>query len=166
MNKTLRLVLGSWILILGWYVITQERNIAQWQEVFLQTSPVDPRDFFRWDYVILWYEIQNQKCDASEQEWYSMRDLTWRWKVVYITLEKDNQAVARATWCQTTRPDSWLFIKWYEKYGSINFGIEKYFVQEWSWLELENHVWDMYMRTRITKNWTVRIKWHELAIEM
>jgi len=60
MNKKIFLGIGIlWIIIILGFVAFKEFTLKTGEEVMLKTMPVDPRDLFRGDYVILSYEIGN-----------------------------------------------------------------------------------------------------------
>ena len=46
-----------WLVIIGGFVAYKEFTLKTGDEILLKTLPVDPRDLFRGDYVILRYEI-------------------------------------------------------------------------------------------------------------
>ncbi len=159
-------ILAWWLLIFVWYVTYQERAIADGTKVRLQTSPVDPNDFFRGDYVILWYDISDA-CTALDESPNPQYDMTGRekmmWgKLVYVPLQLSGDVMV-ASWCLREKPDSWLYIKWiYERYRSTRYGIEKYFVQQGLWIELENAVGKMKVQVSISTSGQARIVWYTL----
>ena len=60
MNKKIFLGIGIlWIIIILGFVAFKEFTLKTGEEVMLKTMPIDPRDLFRGDYVILSYEIGN-----------------------------------------------------------------------------------------------------------
>lgn len=144
--------------------------------VRLQTKPVDPNDFFRGDYVILSYDISDacnlpdRVIDAKDQngqniiapQYMDDSDMTtWEktmgGKLVYIPLQLSGDTMI-ASWCLNIKPEQWLYIRGLrQRRGSILFGIEKYFVQQWSGKELENAVWTMQIQASISKWWQARI---------
>ena len=60
-------------------------------EIRLRSVPVDPRDLFRGDYVILAYPISTVEADAAGQPAFE------RGERVYVSLGRDEQGFARAT---------------------------------------------------------------------
>ncbi len=141
-------ILVTWWVILGWFILFQEIQIWRWTEILMKTSPVDPRDFFRGDYVVLGYEV-------AEIEWCP------EW-TIFIPLELDQWNIATWIDCLSNKPKNTLFIKWTNKNGNIRFGIEKYYVQEWKWIELEKAVGEMWMQVSIAKDWSARLLSHIL----
>lgn len=129
-QKLFTLVIIIWIVIIGGFVISQQRTILLGEEVLLDTRPVDPRDLFRGDYVILNYEIglvdTDQEFTPGER--------------VFVTLDTQ-QEYAQATSISTQRPDT-LYIQGTVKSNrgntvEVEYGIESYFVEEGAGLELE-----------------------------
>lgn len=60
-------------------------------EIRLRSVPVDPRDLFRGDYVILSYPISTVEADAAGQAGFQ------RGEQVYVSLGRDEQGFAKAT---------------------------------------------------------------------
>jgi uncharacterized membrane-anchored protein len=106
-------------------LVPEERTLATGEEVLLQTAPVDPRELFRGDYVILRYTISTIRGYPG----FAVGDS------IYVGLEKRGE-----TWevrfASHSRP-SGLFIKGrvtdaLEGSLNIEYGIESYFVPEGS----------------------------------
>jgi len=57
MKRALVLIGLSWLAILAGMVLMKEFTLRTGQDILLKTVPVDPRDLFRGDYVVLAYEI-------------------------------------------------------------------------------------------------------------
>ena len=47
--------------VVGYLIWSKERIVSGGTEVILETRPIDPRDLFRGEYVILRYKIENDK---------------------------------------------------------------------------------------------------------
>jgi uncharacterized membrane-anchored protein len=104
--------------------------------VLLRVVPVDPRDLFRGDYVILGYDITRVPPDGVAGLPHPMvqsNALEWKGRTVYVTLEPEGDGQhyrggpVGATppspgtkFIQGTLVDTWR----------ISFGIESFFVQE------------------------------------
>lgn len=56
-KKAFLLIAAFWVAIIGSFVTYKEYTLRTGREVLLKTRPVDPRDLFRGDYVILRYDI-------------------------------------------------------------------------------------------------------------
>jgi uncharacterized membrane-anchored protein len=57
--------------VLSFTIVSNERVVAQGDRIILETRPIDPRDLFRGEYVILRYAIEddmNVRGDASWRE--------------------------------------------------------------------------------------------------
>jgi uncharacterized membrane-anchored protein len=104
------------------------------QTVLVRVAPVDPRDFFRGDYVILSYDFSRTPrekieglSDGDQGSWKKLEG-----RAVYVPLIPDSvPGHYRAEKVTVVKPAGGLFIKGQmERYGSMKFGIESYFVQE------------------------------------
>jgi len=120
------------------------------ERVLLRVVPVDPRDMFRGDYVVLGYDISRVPpggIDGIPQagNWWSRRANRDQWladRIVYATLEPDADGRHwKAGAVSVNKPDSGKFIRgtYALQYGQnpIQFGIEAYYVEEGHGLELE-----------------------------
>jgi uncharacterized membrane-anchored protein len=54
-----------WVLIIGGFIGFKEFTLRTGEEVLLKTLPVDPRDLFRGDYVILRYDVSRVDTTAT-----------------------------------------------------------------------------------------------------
>ena len=91
-NKNIFLYIGLfWLIIVVGFIGIKEFTLKTGREIILETVPVDPRDLFRGDYVILSYGISTVSLNKKNNH---TRDL----KVgdnIYLTLvEKDGYAVS------------------------------------------------------------------------
>jgi uncharacterized membrane-anchored protein len=68
-------------------------------EVRLKTVPVDPRDLFRGDYVVLSYPVSNVDAGSTEGEQRFRRG-----EAVFVTLGRDAEGFARPIGVSKTRP--------------------------------------------------------------
>jgi uncharacterized membrane-anchored protein len=123
-------VLGSMIARSTWTLIAGET-------ILLRVIPVDPRDLFRGDYVILGYDFTTRRPlgDSQWNEAYKGRD-------IFVTLVPDADG---KHWLGSTvsweRPSSGKFLK--GKVGSDlrnEFNIGQFFVQEGKGKEYEDAV--------------------------
>lgn len=82
-------------LLLGLVLLTlveqRARILRGGTEIRLRSVPVDPRDLFRGDYVILAYPISTVETGATSQPGFQ------RGEQVYVSLGRDEQGFARAT---------------------------------------------------------------------
>ncbi len=142
--------MALWFFAVAFYTVYKEYNLRHGTTVMLKVVPVDPRDLFRGDYVILDYEISRPKegqrvlgpyGNYIEDEPLHNND------TVYVELIKDG-SYHKGGNIYKSRPKKGLFIKGTAKnkssffgFGGSNFtiiyGIESFFVQESKGLEIE-----------------------------
>ena len=152
MSRRLRLaffgVLAFQLLFLLGLVTFKEVTVRIGQTVVLQTVPVDPRDLFRGDYVILGYKISTivggpppaSTPTPQLTRSYRVPDLPYisRGDTVYVKLEESSD---EGVWVPTAVsrgfPSDWtVFIKGTATSASpghdltVRYGIESYFVPE------------------------------------
>lgn len=168
-------ILGWWLVIFVWYVWFQEWSIATGTKIRLQTRPIDPTDFFRGDYVILGYDISNacnlpvldtwEKDEFGQsiktQQYHDDSDMTGRekmmgGKLVYVPLIASGDVMV-ANGCVSDQP-TWVYLKGLRKSWSwVEYGIEKYFVQQGTWKPLENAVGNMKVQVSVGRGGQARI---------
>lgn len=113
------------------------------ETILLKTVPVDPRDIFRGDYVILDYEISRLPSNRIEgmrtaaRTDYSGRSPELEDTTVYVVLEPEADGRHyRAVRATVNKPTGQKYIKglYRQRWGSprIAFGIEAYYVPEGS----------------------------------
>ena len=146
-RKNIFLLIGIfWLIIIGGFVAYQEFTLKTGQEVLLKVQPVDPRDLFRGDYVVLRYDIT--RVDSNVQLSGGER--------VYAQLEINEEGYGEVSQLSTTKPEG-LFIrgkvyrKWKEGVYDINYGIESYFVPEGKGRQLERQLNDIDVKISIDK---------------
>lgn len=137
-NKLFILIGIFWLIIIIGFIATKEFTLRTGKEILLKTVPVDPRDLFRGDYVILRYEI-------SRLDLYNIAADYTDFKIgdrVYIALNKeDGYGVASRIFRNTPKAEK-LFLKGIvknvrNKSLTIEYGIESYFVPEGKGKEIE-----------------------------
>jgi uncharacterized membrane-anchored protein len=116
------------VLVVGGLILYQEQIIATGDVTILATRPVDPRDLFRGEYVILRYEIES---DPSLREAAAgLVDGT----ELYVALREDERGVAEVLSVQQTPPISFsegLWIRGRIKNRQLRFlDIEQFYVPE------------------------------------
>jgi len=130
-SKKIFLLLGAfWLLIIGGFIASKEFTLRTGQEVLLKTVPVDPRDLFRGDYVILRYEIGtlDLKTIPGGNQTFKPRD------AVYVTLAVGGKYAAASS-VSAVPPAGGLFLKGtvkdtHSSRMTVEYGIESYFVPE------------------------------------
>lgn len=145
MNNKKRLFLGIgifWLVILVGFVAVKEYTLRTGTEVLLKLRPVDPRDLFRGDYVILSYDISNVTVKESDKFNESDRIYT------LLTL---NGEVAEFAGTSRAKPSGGLFIAGHvatmrATNARVIYGIESYFVPEGEGRKIERSIRDMYAK--------------------
>ncbi|MBT1063165.1 GDYXXLXY domain-containing protein [Bowmanella sp. Y26] len=133
----LPVVLVAQLLILGAIVGKRERIMANGDVVYLKTMPVDPRDIFRGDYVVLDYELVYQARGLMQESKLSAEK-------VYLKLSTNQRDVANLVTVDHTAPKAGLFVRGfapsidYNNLPELRLGIEKYFVEQGAGKELED----------------------------
>ncbi len=137
--------------------IGRETIVRRGERVWLRTSPVDPRDLFRGDYVRLNYDISRlpralwSDAVATSVQDQANRTRYLREKTLYVSLERGPQDVATAIKADLTPPARGLFIRGAFRPGrgwrlgdkvptflnDLRYGIESYYVEQGSGRELE-----------------------------
>ena len=137
-KKKLFLIIGIfWAVIIFGFIGFKEFTLKTGEEVLLKTRPVDPRDLFRGDYVILTYEISSLDTSALQTDVTEFKQED----KVYVSLNKvDNYGIASGVY--VNKPKEGLFLKGTIKnvQGSrlnLEYGIESYFVPEGKGREIE-----------------------------
>ncbi len=140
-KKKIFILLGIfWLVIIGGFIGYKEYTLRTGQEVLLKTTPVDPRDLFRGDYVVLRYDISNLNSEsvALERNDFKSDDK------VYVRLDtREKYAVATNVFAQP--PSEGLFIKGTLKdvggnRFNVEYGIESYFVPEGKGKDIERQL--------------------------
>ena len=57
-----------WFVIIAGFIGYKEYTLSQGQKILLKTIPLDPRDLFRGDYVVLNYEISQLNLDSIKHD--------------------------------------------------------------------------------------------------
>jgi len=158
-KKIFLLIALFWLIIVVGFVAMKEYTLQTGEEILLKTQPVDPRDLFRGDYVILSYDISRLNLSEVESDTTEFKENDQ----VYITLENIGgygiaQSIVRK------KPSGGLFIKGKVQRDSsdiiaIEYGIESYFVPEGEGKEIEQvRSGSLDVRVAIDKNGLVGIK--------
>lgn len=158
-------VILVWFLIITFAVIKNEYTLANGREVLLKTIPIDPRDLFMGDYVILNYEIKQM----PHQYRYSF----YQNKPIWVELETQKDNIARIKKIYETKPQKGIFLKGnvdncYNRRkrhynntvcSSIKYEIENYFVKESVGRKLEKELQNgALVRVSIDKFGNAKIK--------
>lgn len=137
-KKKLFIYIGVfWLVVVLGFIGFKEFTLQTGEEVLFRTRPVDPRDLFRGDYVILNYEISSvdHRTLTTDAAGFSRGDR------VYVALDiVDGYGTPTGIFRQ--QPAEGLFIKGTVQSADsstlgIEYGIESYFVPEGEGRELE-----------------------------
>ncbi len=121
------------LMVLLWHPIFSGFERLMGEDLLLATEPVDPRDFFRGDYVILSYEISTLSLSLLPGE----RPETLP-ETLYVILERDSDGMARANALALSRPQGGLYLEGRvarQQLGmkdsvTLAYGIERFYVKE------------------------------------
>lgn len=139
------LVVAIQTLALAWMIIDRQQMLDSSRVVTLKVVPVDPRDLFRGDYVVLSYEISRldlaklggtDEVAADDKVYVQLDKFGEDWKPVAVT-RKMNAAnassvslAARVTNVDQPGTDG-------SKTIMVSYGIESYFVPQGTGLAIE-----------------------------
>ena len=145
-RKVLLVTAAAQLLILLGMIVLRAMPLITGQTVLVRAVPVDPRDLFRGDYVILSYDFSRtprekiEGLPAKERESWSK----WEGRTVYVPLVPDSDRVHwRAEKVTVVKPDAGPFLKGQMgPDGALQFGIEAYYVQEGAGREYERAIRD------------------------
>lgn len=150
-KKKIFIIIGLfWVVVIGGFIAFKEFTLRTGDQVLLKTVPVDPRDLFRGDYVVLRYEISAINTDGLH---YQASDFKAGDKV-YVLLNVDNDKVATLVDIDRNKPDNGAFIKGTVKEASnsrlnIEYGIESYFIPEGKGNQIERNIMKIYTKVAI-----------------
>ena len=137
------LAVGLQVVVLGAMIVQRATPLVTGDTLLLRVVPVDPRDLFRGDYVILSYDFSRVppgKIEGLPRSRYNTED--WQGQSVYVSLapEPDGQHW-RAEKFSTSRPASGKYLcGTLTGWGRIECGIESYYVQEGTGREYEQAI--------------------------
>src|SRR3989338_5741046 len=130
MNKKIFIGIGIfWLLIIVGFVAIKEFTLQTGTDVILKTMPVDPRDLFRGDYVILRYEISTLDLNILKTDSEFVEN-----DKVYVSLDIDEEGYGNPTGVYRNQPEE-LYITGKvtnvrDNQLTVEYGIESYFVPE------------------------------------
>lgn len=131
------------ILILLGMTITPLLTIIFGEDVYLKTAPVDPRDLFRGDYVILQYEAEQlplNKIDQGVLDYFEKKEsqaIPYSPLTVYTVLKETPEGIHEVSRVVKEKPEKGLYLKgtikhmwsWHEEV-TVHYNLDKYFVPE------------------------------------
>lgn len=138
------IIVAIQLVILGLQVGKSERLLANGEMIKLELAPVDPRSLLQGDYLVLRYNISSLKLDGGY----------WN-KRVFIGLNKDENGVYEYSGehvigknvpeALVNKADVWITGR-LKGYQNIEYGIENYFIQEGTGLDLEGKMKYAYVK--------------------
>jgi uncharacterized membrane-anchored protein len=134
-RKILLATAAAQLLILVAMIALRAMPLVMGQTVLVRVVPVDPRDLFRGDYVILSYDfsrVSPQEVEGMAATDRQRKRAKWEGRTVYVPLVRDTNGVHwRAEKTTLVKPATGPFLKGHMlRHGTVQFGIESYFVQE------------------------------------
>lgn len=160
LKKYILIIAACWLFIISAFTFQQEYILFKGKEVLLKTIPVDPRDLFRGDYVVLNYEI----AQIPRKYNYEYN------KTVYVSLNVDKNNVGHIRSIASHKPNNNLYlqgkigrcnttISFFKTGKCINYGIESYFVKEGEGRKLEQDLRNgAFVNVAIDKNGKAKVK--------
>jgi uncharacterized membrane-anchored protein len=125
-------VVAFWMAAVLGFVWYMEYVKSKWEIVIVKVIPVDPRDFFRWDYVTLSFPFSRPSGENVDKT------------NIYAAYSKwvDNRLI-EVTWYVNKMPLGWRAIKWSypnDNWSRLEFWIEQFYVSEERWHDLEEKI--------------------------
>jgi uncharacterized membrane-anchored protein len=133
-RKVLLVTVAAQLAILVAMIALRAIPLLTGKTVLVRVQPVDPRDLFRGDYVILSYDFSRiapqDIVGISEAD--SWQRSKYEGRTVYVPLVPDSiPGHWRADKATVVKPATGPFLRGQmQRYGSLQFGIESYYVQE------------------------------------
>jgi len=137
-RTTLIVGIGFQLMVLIAMIVSPLTTLLIGDTILLRVVPVDPRDLFRGDYVILDYELSRVPAQGFPR----LQFTDHQGQTVYVTIvpEEDGKHW-RASQFTLQKPSNGKFLRGKIKgWNRIDFGIESYFVQEREGLKYERAV--------------------------
>ncbi len=139
MDKKVFIAIGLfWLILIAGFVTYKEFTLKSGKEVLLKTRPVDPRDLFRGDYVILRYEISTLNMGSLNSN--SDTDFEENDNIFVTLIQGSVYAVATGVYKNSPKDQLYIEGKVKQVGGDsldIEYGIESYFVPEGRGREIE-----------------------------
>ena len=125
------------MLVLGWMIAQSMWTLATGQTILLRVSPVDPRDLFRGEYVILNYNFTRLR-PPDETSW----NATHVGREIFVSLAPEQDGKHwQDTEISWTRPTSGTYLRGQVGNDQRNeFNIGQFFLQEGKGKEYEQAV--------------------------
>jgi len=155
-SKALIVIILIWLAIAVILVCYNELLLRKGVVILLKTSPIDPRDIFRGDYVVLNYEIS--RINLREISTLINPDKIKAGDTVYVVFDKIGDHWKPFELSNSKPKGFSTFIRGkvtgkYENTLEVKYGIEEYFVPEGKGKEIEKLVGkELYVEVRINKS--------------
>lgn len=152
-KRIVYLIIAIWLGIIAFFALSNEFTLRTGKEILLKTVPIDPRDLFRGDYVILNYEISqlpNGEDFKPDQK-------------IYVVLNIDKSNIATTNYISKKQPKNEFFIegvvrKQFRR-SRIEYGIESFFVKEHTGMYIQRKLSQgAYVKVSIDRNGRAKIK--------
>jgi uncharacterized membrane-anchored protein len=168
-RKVLVVTVAAQLLILLGMIAMRAVPLVTGQTVLVRVVPVDPRDLFRGDYVILSYEFSRIPPQGVEGLSVAERGKRSRWegRTVYVPLVPDSNRVHwRAEKVTVLKPAAGPFLRGQmSSHGSLEFGIEAYYVKEGTGLRYEQAIRDRQLSAELAVTSSGQAALRSLRIE-
>lgn len=143
-RAVLLIAVGLQLLVLAGMIVQRLMPLVTGDVLLVRVEPVDPRDLFRGDYVILSYGFSRYPPGGIEglpsRSGSAYREHANRTVYVQLVPDPDGKHY-RAGRMSTTRPAAGKFLRGrIAGYDRIDFGIESYYVQEGTGRDYEDAV--------------------------
>jgi len=115
--------------------------------VYLRAEPVDPRDFFRGEWVRLGYpfgrffRVQGEEIDIPSD---------YSGPVFVPLIQAKDSKLSEGGKLTASRPENGLYLRGTMNRGMLRFGIEQYYVQEGQGLRLEQAARDRKLIVKVS----------------
>jgi uncharacterized membrane-anchored protein len=131
-------IVAAQLLLLVGLIAFKQWTLYAGDQILLATVPVDPRELFRGDHVILSYRI------STLERWLWQENRYEKGETVYVTLRRQRRLWEAASVSKSPPEEGKLFLrarvrKATDKRLTVDYGIESYFVPEGQGRELEQH---------------------------
>ncbi|WP_349409727.1 GDYXXLXY domain-containing protein [Pseudalkalibacillus sp. SCS-8] len=127
-------VLVLQVFVLGGIAASHYMTLQLGERIVLETEPIDPRDLFHGDYVILNYDVSTLSTNLIEEG----TELDERDRI-YVILEQSD-SVSKAVRIVKTKPELKdgqvalkgivRYIDSYQRNVRIDYGLERYYIEE------------------------------------
>lgn len=149
-KKSFIIIAIFWLVIFAGFIASKEFTLRTGNEVLLKTVPVDPRDLFRGDYVILRYDISNIPINKYNLNFANFES----GDKIYVTLDVNKNGIGSIAKVSRVKPTNEIFMTGtvtdvLPSRLSVEYGIESYFVPEGRGREIERNIGKIYTKVAV-----------------